>query len=70
MVKMLVTTHHGHTEEWPARSETEWIKLASIECCQWLIDRGIDAEKMSFDQAMEALTHDYQSVIEIRTFKK
>jgi len=69
MIKLLVTTHHGMTEEWNSRTEREWIELAIDEQRQWLIDREIDLDTVTIDQAIEALTHDYQSVIEVKTLR-
>jgi len=54
MIKLLVTTHHGMTEEWNSRTEREWIELAIDEQRQWLIDREIDLDTVTIDQEIDS----------------
>lgn len=61
MKSIKVITAHGLIETWPARTDSEWVFLASELYPQWLIDRGLDPDQITLDQAIEALTHDCHS---------
>lgn len=62
MKSIKVITAHGLTETWPARTDQEWVFLASELHTQWLLDQGLDLDEINLNQAIEALTHDYRSV--------